>query len=97
MLNVIPSKQLSSKDDQYTKLTHPARLPIAMIQLNSVTKLYGTVIGVNDMTLDLLAGRVRAAGSQWVGEDNSLESLDRSVGSDNWKRASVWSITAEQC
>lgn len=46
-----------------------------MIQLNSVTKLYGTVIGVNDMTLDLAAGAYGLLGPNGSGKTTLLSLL----------------------
>lgn len=46
-----------------------------MIQLNSVTKLYGTVIGVNDMTLDLPAGAYGLLGPNGSGKTTLLSLL----------------------
>ncbi len=46
-----------------------------MIQLTSVTKLYGTVIGVNDMTLDLSAGAYGLLGPNGSGKTTLLSLL----------------------
>ena len=41
-----------------------------MIQLEAVTKLYGTVIGVNDVSLALEPGSYGLLGPNGVGENN---------------------------
>ena len=46
-----------------------------MIQLNSVTKLYGTVIGVNDMTLELAEGAYGLLGPNGSGKTTLLSLL----------------------
>ena len=46
-----------------------------MIQLTNVTKLYGTVIGVNDMTLDLAAGAYGLLGPNGSGKTTLLSLL----------------------
>ncbi len=55
-----------------------------MIELQSVTKLYGTVIGVNDITLSLSSRRVRATRSQRFGQDHAVESDHRPVATHDW-------------
>ena len=50
-----------------------AHLSRPMIQLESVTKLYGTVIGVNDINMSLDSRCLRAGRSQRIGEDDVAE------------------------
>lgn len=50
-------------------------MTITMIELTHVTKLYGTVIGVNDMTLNLLSGAYGLLGPNGSGKSTLLNLL----------------------
>ena len=53
-----------------------------MISFYAVTKLYKTVIGINDVSLQL-DGELRFAGAQWFGQNDSDQFVDGAVETDD--------------